>query len=325
MELLPANNQISLLPPELTVISITSRCNSKCIYCDSWYKKPVDPALDDLLVMLESIKTLGCSAIHVGCGEGDSLLRKDFGIFLEKCLELDFTTQFQTNGILATRAILEPIVSMGPMHITLSFDSFTPSVYERIRGIPYKFVDQALKTLISLREKYPGLSLSATCVVTALNLAQIVDIVKEFNHLGIPLGLQPYHPKVCNGPNGLAELIIGNDRETELRDIITHIVQLKQDGYQLGGSLFWFEWIPDFLLYGKMPEVYRCNAGYRALTIDSNLDVLSCWMRKPVGNILDTPLQDIWYSERFMVERQKMQALDCPGCWLASYVERWQI
>jgi MoaA/NifB/PqqE/SkfB family radical SAM enzyme len=275
--------------------------------------------------MLEAIKNLGCSTIHVGCGEGDSLLRKDFGKFIEKCIELDFTTQFQTNGILATKDILEPILSMGPMHITLSFDSFTPSVYEKIRGIPYKLVDQALKTLISLREDYPRLSLSATCVITALNLSEIVEIVKKFNDLGIPLGLQPYHPKVCNGPNGLPELLIEKNRETELRDIIAQVAQLKTAGYQLGGSHFWFQWMPNFLLYGKLPEGYQCNAGYRALTIDSNLDVLSCWMRKPVGNILNEPVEDIWYSDHFMRERIKMQTLDCPGCWLASYVERWQI
>jgi MoaA/NifB/PqqE/SkfB family radical SAM enzyme len=312
------------IKPELAVLALTSRCNSRCVYCDSWKRPVQEPPLTDLFYILEELKKLGVEYVHVGCGEGEELMRADFPLFIKHALELDLGVQFQTNGILATRERLQPIVELGPMHITLSFDSFNPSIYERLRGVPFELAERALETMLKLRQQYQGLSISTTCVVSALNLSGIIELVTRFDALGIYVGLQPYHSRFCNGPSGLPELLIERDREMELREVFSKLLEMKRNGLSLGGSEYWLGWMPEFLLTEQLPPAHECRAGYNVVTIDSRLNVRSCWMLGSVGNLkTETPFQ-IWHSAKFSDHRQRMLRQECPRCWLASYVERWQ-
>ena len=122
-------------------ISITDRCNLRCIYCvprDLMQKLPHKEILsyEEILRIVKIGVRLGISKVRITGGE--PLVRKGVYDFLEELTEIDelVDVSLTTNGVLLKDNI-EKIKSAGIKRINISLDSLTRQKYKKITGNDY--------------------------------------------------------------------------------------------------------------------------------------------------------------------------------------------
>ncbi len=65
-----------------------------------------------------------------------------------------------------------------------------------------------------------------------------------------------------------------------------------------------------------------CRAGFLSANISSRGDVTMCTRdNRIVGNIKNTPFQDVWNSEAFKNARKQINREACRHCWQSCYAE----
>ncbi|MEI8313422.1 MAG: GTP 3',8-cyclase MoaA [Verrucomicrobiota bacterium] len=119
-------------------ISVTDRCNERCLYCmpegyKGWAQRADHMTADEIVRTVEATTRLGFRRFRVTGGE--PLLRKDIVEILQRIWELPGT---QTLGIStnATRLALlaQEIKQSGVRSINVSLDALDPGIYRRITG-----------------------------------------------------------------------------------------------------------------------------------------------------------------------------------------------
>lgn len=335
-----------LAPPLIATVDVTSRCNSKCSYCDIWKMKDVfqDVPLDKLDGVFSSITKLGVRFVSLSGGE--PLIRNDLEEVISLAKHYDLMVHVDTNGILLTMERALKLKEAGLSSIALSLDSLDPEIYENLRGVSFKFAEQALASLLYISDRYPDLWAAVNCVITRHNIGTLVPFVNWISEYGegrISVILQPYHrpssfagievsqlsPKLREIANELLasyqgkpsqdDLIPGPELLPVFENEVQELIQLKKlKPGLLTISESYLKTMPDFLFDGKMPKGFNCVAGYIGIYIgrfvQSNLEVYPCWRLPPVGNLEKEELSDIWFSQRFRKRRVDMKYLKCPGC-----------
>jgi GTP 3',8-cyclase len=163
-------------------ISVTDRCNYKCVYCRTGNEGALfaDLPMEDYLRMARVFVSLGITKIRITGGE--PLLRKGLAEFVGELgflrtvngepLDLAITT----NGhLLASMA--QPLKDAGLSRVTVSVDAVTPDKFERITRVPNSYE----RVIAGLRAaKAAGLGpIKANCVLLrGFNDDQIVDFGK---------------------------------------------------------------------------------------------------------------------------------------------------
>jgi cyclic pyranopterin phosphate synthase len=125
-------------------VSITDRCNYKCVYCRDGENGSHYPELgiDEYLHLIEAFVDLGITKVRLTGGE--PLLRRGLLEMVEalarmrtldgKRLDLALTT----NGHLLDR-LAEPLKAAGLDRVTVSMDAVDPETFERITRVPGSF------------------------------------------------------------------------------------------------------------------------------------------------------------------------------------------
>ena len=108
----------------------------------------------------------------------------------------------------------------------------------------------------------------------------------------------------------------------ELSNIIDEVIGLTQDKDLINCDLYYFRGFTEFLINKELPKDFECTAGFTSLAIDYEQNVRCCWMMKPVGNLKETNLLDLWNSDKYKEYRAAMIKLECPKCWLRCQADR---
>lgn len=117
-------------------ISITDRCNLRCVYCMP--QGGVDPKAHDAILTFEEIERFAEAAVRAGISKirltgGEPLVRKGVVDHVRRLHELigDGSIALTTNGTLLPR-FAEDLASAGLTRVNISLDSLDPEVYARI-------------------------------------------------------------------------------------------------------------------------------------------------------------------------------------------------
>ena len=126
-------------------VSITDRCNYKCVYCRTGSEGAqfAELQLDDYLRMIRVFVSLGIQKIRLTGGE--PLLRKDIVSLVAQLAELRTNSAaapldlaVTTNGHLLAQ-MAAPLAHAGLSRITVSMDAVDPAIFARITRIPGSF------------------------------------------------------------------------------------------------------------------------------------------------------------------------------------------
>src|SRR5881227_122859 len=133
-------------------ISITDRCNYKCVYCRTGNEGAVYAELPfaDYLRMARVLVSLGITKIRITGGE--PLLRRGVVEFVRELRKLDHSLDIAitTNGhLLADMA--QPLKDAGLKRITVSMDAVDPDRFTRITRVPGGF-DHVLAGIRAARD-----------------------------------------------------------------------------------------------------------------------------------------------------------------------------
>lgn len=119
-------------------VSVTDRCNERCLYCmpegyKGWAQKPDHLTAEEIVRVVEAATLLGFRKFRVTGGE--PLIRSDIVEILERVWELPGT---QTLGLSTNATRLAPLAKSirqaGVRSINISLDAMSPERYRAITG-----------------------------------------------------------------------------------------------------------------------------------------------------------------------------------------------
>ncbi len=125
-------------------VSVTDRCNYKCVYCRTGTEGPqfAELAMKDYLRMIRIFVGLGIRKVRLTGGE--PLLRKDIIPLVAQIAELRTITgdpldiAITTNGHLLAE-MAAPLAQAGLSRVTVSMDAVDPAIFARITRVPGSF------------------------------------------------------------------------------------------------------------------------------------------------------------------------------------------
>ncbi|MHA1378707.1 MAG: GTP 3',8-cyclase MoaA [Candidatus Helarchaeota archaeon] len=176
-------------------ISITKKCNLKCIYCHhegQWQNnnKNIDEMTPDEICKIIEIGTrFGIKKVKLTGGE--PLIRKDIFEIINKISNLNSINDISmvTNGVLLKKSA-KKLAEAGLKRINVSLDSLNPKIYKKITNIANNLLPNNIIDGIKLAVTYGLTPLKINFVVLkALNDKEIDKMIDLSSNLGVVLQL----------------------------------------------------------------------------------------------------------------------------------------
>ncbi|MFH0861372.1 MAG: radical SAM protein [Candidatus Altiarchaeota archaeon] len=307
-------------PYKLT-FAVTGKCNSRCLSCGIWRKKP-DGELTSEEIKTFFRKSSGFNWVDVTGGE--IFLRNDIADILksiiDNCKRL-YNLHFPTNGLLTDRVVAcaREIVKKKPpkLIVTVSLDG-PPKVHDRLRGVPGGW-EKAVETFRQLKtvkgvEVYFGMTLSnenAGLFQETLGSVrgELPGVTSEDFHMNIAHTSAHYYSN---------EIPAGGLRKDEIVNEVERFRKLK--GINLNPVFYlenrYLKSVKDYLKEGVTPLPCKAASVSCFISPDGTVYPCSIW-DKPLGNLkeVDYEFRRIWNAPDFRQAAADAHSKRCPNCW----------
>jgi radical SAM protein with 4Fe4S-binding SPASM domain len=263
---------LNALPVEY-IVETTAKCNLYCPMCPrETHKQPKEDMTGEIFERL--VRESGRSAEHMMLiGLGEPLMDRKIFDRIEYCERHNISTLLSTNGTLLDEKLADRILS-GPLeHITLSFDGSTKESFEFYRkGANFEKVrDNFVRFARMKHERRSKLQVVVQMVRMERNAGEVDGFVRFWS--GVP---------------GIDQIRIKEDETNLMQPESGHAAEdWKHPCHYLWRG-------PMYVKHNG--DVYPCCQSYM---LDG----------KPVGNIGEQPLPDIWNSTAM----QRMRELHASG------------
>jgi MoaA/NifB/PqqE/SkfB family radical SAM enzyme len=304
--------------PTRLMMDITRRCNLRCNMCSTWKTEPAHELTPD-----EVRRILGQmpGLLWLDVTGGEPFLRRDVAALFEAVLDATpalGVLHFQTNGWFEerTRAVVEMIGKRRPavqLIVTVSIDG-PPETHDLVRGCEGSF-QRALATFKSLRARSDCATYVGT-TVTPFN-AHRVEALGKLLHEEIP-GFRnaEWHWNWLQisahyfGNADLARL-----PTLESRDLVRQHLRRRGVPRNLVEVMeLLFLTNLEFYRRGE-PSGVVCQALRSAAFLSPEGDLYPCHVYdRPLGNVRQTPIAEIWHSDTVLQARTDIERLTCGGC-----------
>jgi len=304
--------------PDMVMFEPTQRCNLRCKMC--YQDRPALAHRGELT--FEQIVEFFDHAQYirkVTLIGGEIFIRKDM-IDLIRHLDCSRQLVLSTNGTLIGESEIELL--KGCQHIlsiSISLDG-PKEIHESIRRVPGSY-ERAVRAIQVLAPLFP---ITVTCIIIDDNLSILPDVVDLCADMGvkkIKFELERIYPE-----EGITQAMFetrlesddlpisskGRRRSYSIEDLQETLGECLQRGKN---AHIYVVFDPPFLL----DEIKACYAGnlratkqcicqsFRMATIAPNGDLINCYaIRKPFGNILDAPFEEIWNCETAKAYRRQL-------------------
>ena len=303
-------------PQEINFFT-TYSCNSRCLNCFIWKEQELAPTREEL--DSEEINKLFSDSLFVRCttlglAGGEPTISPFFWKLLGRLPE-DKRIAITTNALNSKELVdfLSRSQNNKGRVIQVSVDGLE-EVNDRVRGIKGAY-RKATALLEQLQELDVERLVSFT--INRLNYHQVKDCYELANHYGAEFSTRLAY---CGGAYSNRQkhrLYEFNHKELEVLDrLLESIVfqELQRPGH----------YPPKVIFISKIIDYYRgvqqdlpCKALETGMVIDLYGDVFpNCpAIMKPIGNLKQEKLSDIWAGKRADEVRKEIDALKCGGCW----------
>lgn len=232
---------------------ITSKCQSKCLYCDYWKSNDKETVTSENIInTIDIVHRMGARFIHFSGGE--PLLRKDFVPILAHANKKGFYLSLNSNGLLVPQQIND--FKNYIKTLKLSLDG-PPSVNNYVRGV--KSFDQVI-TSIELAKKFK-IKTMISALLTTYNYKYIDYLIDLANkHSTKIFFMFADTKKLKSGANNSCSLNL--KLQNELIEQLIGRIKSKQGKY-IANSI-------SGLLYLKSNQPIKCHLQQFNLIIDEN-------------------------------------------------------
>jgi MoaA/NifB/PqqE/SkfB family radical SAM enzyme len=310
-------NRTFVLP--LVIFYPTSRCNSRCISCDWWKQTGEgDLALEEIDELAGRLPGLGTKVVVFSGGE--PLLRPEVfdaaALFRARGIQLHLLT----SGILLER--FADRVARCFERVAISLDASTDALYERIRGVSaLATVTRGVAKLRAIDPRIPVIARATLHRANFREMPRLIDFAREIGLDGISflpadVSTRAFGREVPPDPSGL---VLDQDEIVEFEHTVERTVTAYRDEVESGfvaESAEKLRRLPQYYaaLRGeqRFPPV-RCNAPWVSVVIEADGAVRPCFFHGSIGNVRDTPLEDI-VGQNLRAFRDSFDVGDDPVC-----------
>lgn len=308
-----------MINPPMNVLFVAGKkCNSRCIMCDIWKSKEKEENYAQIRKIMDEIHSLGTK--NVTFTGGEPFLRKDIFKIISYASKKGLNTTIVTNGTLINKSLIKQILKSGLNNIYFSIDG-TKSIHDKIRGKEGVF-EKTISNMKNLLEiKNRKLKVSVISVLMNQNLEDILDLIVLVKKMHVDsFVMQPIHPQESESAFSIVSeknnLLIPKSKYNKIGITIDRLIELKKENPDfIENSVTYLELARRFLKNNKLG--FKCLAGFSFCGIDAKGNVYPCLYQKPVGNLFDSSLKEIWKSGLYNKTRYRMKS--CSKCLLLCH------
>jgi MoaA/NifB/PqqE/SkfB family radical SAM enzyme len=310
-------NRTYVLP--LVIFYPTSRCNSRCISCDWWKQTGEgDLALEEIDELAGRLPALGTKVVVFSGGE--PLLRPEV---------FDAAALFRARGIqlhlLTSGILLERFADRVARHferVAISLDASTDALYERVRGVSaLATVTRGVAKLRAIDHRIPVTARATLHRANFREMPRLIDFARDIGLDGISflpadVSTRAFGRELPPDPSGL---VLDADEVVEFEHTVERTLTAYRDDVESGfvaESAEKLRRLPQYYaaLRGeqRFPPV-RCNAPWVSVVVEADGAVRPCFFHESIGNVRDTPLEDI-VGQNLRAFRDSFDVSDDPVC-----------
>lgn len=200
-------------------ISITDRCNFRCVYCmpKQIFNKSFSFQPHTSLLRFEEITALARVFVSLGVTKirltgGEPLLRKDIEQLIAQLSAIklpdgsDIDLSLTTNGALLLKKA-KSLFDAGLKRLTVSLDAIDDDIYRQMNDVDFP-IDQVLQGIEHAKDiGFQAIKVN-TVIKRGVNENQILPIVQYFKNTGII-------------PRFIEYMDVGSTNQWEMRDVLT--------------------------------------------------------------------------------------------------------
>ena len=299
---------------------VTERCNLRCAHCYQTEYGGKELPLPQLLEILGQYKELlhrwrrevASRPVrgHITVSGGEPFVRRDFLDLLDvfHAHRREFSFAILTNGSLIDATLARRLRKLKPSFVQVSIEG-TRATHDNIRGAGnFDKTVAAIKHLVRAR------------IRTLISFTANRQNYREFPEVA-RLGRQLRVARVwsdrlipCGSGESMREQMLTPDETREFFQLMRQAdSELRQRWFNR--TQVAMHRALQFLVRGGMP--YQCTAGDSLITVQPNGDLYPCRrMPIPVGNLLETPLAELYYDADLFRELRDRNRISegCDGC-----------
>jgi MoaA/NifB/PqqE/SkfB family radical SAM enzyme len=312
--------------PKIVSLTMTSRCNLRCVMCDhavrNVEKEDFDPRLMDKIgdfISRADIVDL--------TGLGEPTLSDLFWKIMDRFRVsgakpgAEPFLMFNTNAVLLSEQSITRIMRARVRRIRVSIDAPDPETFEQIRGTPLPNVVANANRLVQARNatgrEFPKIGIEMT--VMRRNLHQMNDMIDLAKEIGVDF---VEFWSINDMPPAAAKKWIVKTKNTEFTygdELLSSLHQIELEG-KIAASVEYAERQEvgaAFVMLGKgtatskypkgiandvkvkwKKDSIRCSLPWKELRATYKGDVFACcWGPKPIANLKDESMSGIWNGE----------------------------
>jgi mycofactocin biosynthetic radical S-adenosylmethionine protein MftC len=282
------------------LVELTYRCNLDCFFCYNDLGLAGEPlSRDEYFRFFADLRDM--QVLNLTLTGGEPLAHPDFLALGARARELGFVVRIKSNGHALRGELARRIRDeVDPFLIEVSLHGAAAATHDRQTRVPGSF-DRLLANLREMREI--GLRVKVNSTLTRWNESEVEGMFALTDSLGLPLQVDP---EVTPRDDGSREpLEIAPSREGVLR---LFRLQFERGRAAEAGAP------PEVARGGDdgaapVPTGKHCGAGSSGIAVDPYGNVYPCvqW-RRPVGNLHQRRIQEIWLESRGLKEVRDLSA-----------------
>jgi len=279
------------------VYCCTARCNLKCVFCNWWKSSIKELETRDALKVIDQLADFGVVAVDFSGGE--PTLREDLEVLAGRAKEHGVYTILSTNGTTITGSRAKSLSKVFDV-VNISLDGFEHT-HDSTRGIVGTY-SRVLKSIQHLRDNNVKVGIDLT--IYSANVDEVFQLFKSLIGVVDFVSFQPvmpYPPPVELKPES-----------EKVSILVKSLLKLKNDMPQfIAPTRRYIETVESYF-QGIMDKI--CDAGTLYAMVDPDGTLLACnaVRESVIGNIAETPLKDLWFSEKRAVALKAVN--ECRGC-----------
>lgn len=300
--------------PDHLIWEPTGKCNLRCRMCYINFAvttKTREMTLDEFKLMIDKIPTLK----KISMIGGELFLRKDIFDMLDYLITKGMTATLATNATLLKPEMVEKLAEYNNIvNVTVSVDG-PEKIHNQIRGKEFAF-QRSMENIRLMRSK--GIFVNVVSVITKENIDYLPDLIEVIGDSGANY-MELEYERIYNAEivKKTAEIlgiehtldnfpIVGGDNSLmpeytveRLRISIDAAERTAKDaGMTLGYMPFDFvENLDNYYQRNVSDEEHFCKQLFIP-RIDCSGNFIFCFaIKKPMGNILTQPFEEVWYGE----------------------------
>ncbi len=329
--------------PSTVFLTVTNKCNLRCVMCGIWKDQPNADAhdrellgTDEIISFLKGLRTWGGVRVIAFDTIGEPFLNPNFPRIVAHARERRFFVGVTTNGTQLGEETARAVIEGDLQAMTVSIDSAIPEIHDRIRGRKGALAKtcEGIRTIKRLQDELEksNPALSILTVLSKLNYREIDRMADLARDLGIGTLRLVYVSIIDDEATAETNAMTGDaSKVANVHRFGVPKGQLYIEGVDRGELMLSLKRLKEKCgQYGIQlrsllnPGGYRCNCKmfWDSLFIDAFGNVYPCAMMSAetgLGNIREAALDAIWSGERYrklraLLDRRNRGEIELPIC-----------